>query len=60
MVVVSARSDSRLWLRMARALSDREKQTGDISISTLVIHGRLQNDRPDVDRKTSSQMTNEK
>ena len=38
---------SGLRLRLARAFSDREEQAGDVQISALVVHGRLQDDRVD-------------
>ena len=47
MVVVLFGLHSGLRLRLARTLSDREKQTCYIQVSALVIHGRLQNDRAD-------------
>ena len=36
-----------LRLRMARAFFGREEQAGDVQISSLVVHGRLQDDRVD-------------
>jgi hypothetical protein len=50
MVSVFSRIYSRLRMRVARALSDREEQACDVQISALVVHGRLQDDRVDADR----------
>src|SRR5215213_8819572 len=50
MVALLSRLCTRLRLRVARALPDREEQARDFQIPTLVIHGRLQNDRPHAHR----------
>lgn len=50
MVAVSFGIDTRLRRGMDRPLLRGEKQTCHVSASTLVIHGRLQNDLDDADR----------
>ena len=37
-------------VRVARAFPDREEQARDVQVSTLVVYGRLQNDRADAYR----------
>ena len=39
MVAVSIGFDSGLRMRVVRTFRDREEQTGDVSIPTVVIHG---------------------
>ena len=49
MVAVSVGVDPGIWRRLDRPFLHRKKQARHFSASTLVIHGRLQNDLDDVD-----------
>ena len=51
-MVDPARFGSRLWTRVGGPFLHREKQARYISISAVVVHGRLQDDLDDVDWKT--------
>ena len=51
MVVVPARVDTWVRLGLDRSFLHREKQARHVSVSVVVVHGRLQNDLDDVDRK---------
>lgn len=51
MVVVSARFDTGLRPGVDWSFLHREKQARHLSVSVVVIHGRLQNDLDDVEWK---------
>ena len=46
LVAVPFRTHPRLRRGVVCAFCDRKKPTSNVSISALVVHGRLQNDRP--------------
>lgn len=43
--------NSGLWIRLDRSLLHREEQARNLSVSSLVVYGRLQNDLADVERE---------